>query len=195
MDGTPSVAELQEHISLLRGRVLQVADDVKALLREDLPKFVERELKRAFVSHPEFASAMSDDTLRDLKKDIREEAQASTLQVLEALGEDALWFPADVEEEGDDEVRRSIGANEALWAAVNGICATVAGLREKYGFPVLEEELTYRAPTWFIGRRYLPSLSEKYWRYIHELKELEGQLTGIETAASKTELTSRWDDV
>lgn len=187
---TPSVAELEQHAELLRERVMQVADEVKALLAEDLPRFVEREVKRAFVSQPEFAAKISDDRLRQLKQDIEARGGARRDEILAALGDESLWLV----DAGADDERKSIAENTALWEQVAGICGVVTDLQREYGFPEGSEPVEYKPPTWFIGRRYLPTLSEKYWRHLRELGEARAQVGSIRREASKSELTKRWDE-
>ncbi len=187
----PQVAELEQHVSMLRDRVLQVAGEIKALLADDLPKFVERELKRAFVNDPSFAAGVTDDILRKLKKDVAEKSKAGADKILAALADDALWFPAD---SGADDERKSIDENTALWAQVNTICEVVTALHEAHGFPHEAEPAAYKPPTWFIDRRYLPSLSEKYWRHVRELSEAQGQIDNIATEESRHALSIRWDE-
>ena len=186
-----TVAELEQRAVMLRRRIHQVAEDVIELLREDLPLFVERELKRAFVSSPEFASEMSDEKLAALKRDIRSKGEEGRDAVLARLADEALWFP----DASPEEARNSIAQNSALWAAVSTVCDVVTGLREAYGFPTPENPIQYRPPTWFIGRRYLPTLSEKYWKLVGELIEIEGKMADVRDEASQTELAARWDKV
>ncbi len=185
-----TIAELEQQAALHRSRVLEVAAEIKALLAEDLPKYVERELKRAFVSAPDFAATLDDETLRSLKEAIRSRRQSRTGEVLAALDLEDQWFPADAT--ADDE-RKSISENEPLWTTVNAICDVVTELRQEYGFPAASEPIEYRPPTWFIGRRYLPSLSEKYWRHVTELAEVESQIGAINDEVSRADLTARWD--
>lgn len=189
---TPSVAELEQHVIILRERILAIAADVKGLLADDLPKFVEREVKRAFVSNPDFATTIGTDTLKRLKADIQADGEAGTARILAALEDEALWF---CDSPGDDDPRKSISENKALWDVVSTIAVVVTDLFERYGFPAGPEPVTYRAPSWFIGRRYLPSLSEKYWRHVRDLAEARAQIGSIRTETARTELTKRWDEV
>lgn len=185
-----SLAELEQHIVMHRSRVLQAADGIKALLADDLAKFVEREMKRAFVTTPEFAGTIDDSALKELKADLASRGPAAAASVIEALDEEGLWFPSGVT--ADDE-RKSIDENEALWAVVSRIGDAIVAIKEKYGFPDAGEPVTYRPPTWFIGGRYLPSLSERYWRHLRELAEAASAAGSIRAAHAKTELSRRWE--
>lgn len=189
---TPSVAELEQHAAILRERILQIAAEVKALLGDDLPRFVERELKRAFIGSPEFASTIDNDGLKRIKAAIQSRGEAGTKRILAALEDDALWFP---ESPGDDDARRSVADNKALWDVVSTISDDVNAILEEFGFPPGAEPVAYKPPSWFIGRRYLPSLSEKYWRHVRELAEARAQIGSIRTEVARSELTRRWDEI
>ncbi|MFT7624424.1 MAG: hypothetical protein ACI9WU_003611 [Myxococcota bacterium] len=189
---TPSIAELEQHAIMLRARIMEVAEDVKALLVEDLPKFVEREMKRAFISAPGFASSIDDARLRKLKASVSAASSEATADIMKALTLDDLWLPADAT---PDDSRKSMAENEPLWTAVSSICQAVTAVRSEYGFPAATQPIEYQPPTWFIGRRYLPSLSEKYWREVRELAQVQGQLGEISTEVSRADLSRRWDAV
>jgi hypothetical protein len=186
-----SIAELEQEVASLKSRVLEIATEIKALLAEDLPKFVERELKNAFVHNPEFANTVSDDTLRVIKAAMATQGAEGTARVLAALENDNIWL----EIQSIPNNRKSIEEHTALWSLVSEICQTVTQLYADHGFPQAQEPCTYRAPTWFIGRRYLPSLSEKYWRHVEELQEKKSVIGSLESDTSTSELTQRWDKV
>ncbi len=189
---SPSIAELEQHIIILRERLVQIAAEVKALLAEDVPKFLERELKRAFVSHPDFASTLSDSALRTLKADIKSGGESATRDMLAAVEDNALWFAGAA---AADDAKKSIAENEALWSAISDVvCGALDAIRAKYAFPAGPPS-SYKPPTWFIGRRYLPSLSEKYWQLLRELHETETQIGQTRSESAKVDLTRRWDEV
>ncbi len=188
-----SLPELAQHAELVRDRVRHVAADIRALLSEDLPRFVERELKRGFVENPEFAARLSDERLAELKAECIAEGERGRDRVLMSLEDEALWFPATLP---PVENRATIASNTALWAAVSGIAESVHALRQRFGYPTLpagDVSVEYRPPTWFIGRRYLPTLTEKYWRLLAELEELHSRAGAIRKESSKAELTRRWE--
>ena len=187
---SPSLTELEQHIQLLKDRVLGVASEIKALLAEDLPLFVEREVKKAFVTHPEFASTVDDKTLQTLKSEVEETASTAAATILNALNSETLWLPGDVNDSDD----KSMAANTTLWGVVNQISDTAIALMKKYNFPESSLGVSYKPPTWFIGRRYLPSLSEKYWRHLNDFVAASAQVTSIQEANTEQELAERWDN-
>ena len=169
---------------------MAVAAEIKALLAEDLPRFLEREIKKAFITHTDFASSLSNERLKSLKAEIVKRGPEAADAVLATLTDD-LWL---ADSSGDDDDRKSISENEPLWERISVISETATTLMAEYGFPTGDEPVEYRPPTWFIGRRYLPSLSEKYWRHVRELAEASTQIGSIVTEVSKSELTKRWDE-
>ena len=187
---TERLPELEQRRLMVQDRIRHVAADVKARLAEGLPKFVEREMKRGFVENPDFASRLGDAAVRDLKLAVGSESDRGRDQVLAALEDDSLWFPPTTETS-----RTTMADNAALWSVVSGIVHTVHELRERFGYPPGGEPVEYRPPTWFIGRRYLPTLSEKYWRLLAELAEIDGKMRALRQETSKAELSKRWDAV
>ncbi|MFT5429857.1 MAG: hypothetical protein ACI9OJ_000529 [Myxococcota bacterium] len=186
-----SLAELEQHAVALRARLLSIAEDITALLAEDLPRFAEREMKRAFVGAPEFAATISDAKLRQLKAAVTEKAAAATREIITALGDESIWTDAAIPEDP----RASIAANARLWAEVNRMAAVAQDVATSFGFPKSEEPIEYKPPTWFIGRRYLPTLSEKYWSLHRDLAETTAQAATVRSETSRTELSDRWDKV
>lgn len=187
---SPELTELEQHIQLLRERVLGVASEIKALLAEDLPLFVEREVKKAFISNPKFAATIDDQTLKQLKSDVENTATTAATSILTVLEDDNLWLPHEINETDD----KSMAANATLWGIVNGISESAAALMKQYDFPQSVQNVTYKPPTWFIGRRYLPSLSEKYWRHLNDFVAASAQVTSIQEANTEQELAKRWDN-
>ena len=185
-----SVAELEQHALALRGRLRVITDVIRALLAEDLPKFVERELKKTFVSNPDFASGVSDDKLREFKQALTTRATQTASSVIDALTDEGLWECPEIPEDS----RSPISANPLLWAQVSRIATVVDELQSEFDFPGAGEATVYKPPTWFIGRRYLPALSEKYWSVLRELTETESRTVQIKKEASRSELAARWDE-
>jgi hypothetical protein len=188
-----TIEELHQHIATLRDQVVNVANEIRSLLEDDLPLYVERVIKKAFVGDDTLARNIDDDALRRLKADIKTTGADATQAIMAKLANDALWFPDDV---GDDDSKRSIAANTAVWGIVSEITTSIQDLMDRYEFPSDDANpLVYRPPSWFIGRRYLPSLSEKYWRYVRALSEASQHISEQHTTQSKDALSKRWDDV
>jgi hypothetical protein len=188
---TQTVAELHQHIETLRDQVRTVTLEIKEILRVDLPLFVDRELKSAFINHPDFAQTIDDDLLQDIKKALSSAGATKRDEILAALEDDALWLPSS---DPNEDTKTSIDQNNAVWSIVSGICESVHALKVKFNFPDVDGTIQYKAPSWFIERKYLPSLSERYWRLIRELNEAQRQITESHASESKGHLARRWDD-
>jgi len=183
---TTILAQIEQQAEQTRERVKQVKTEICALLADDLPEFVKRELKKAFLAHPDVSNAMSDDTLKQLQIDISTDGLKASRNVLDGIEDDSLWFISST--------GKTISDNSELWSKVSVICATVAALKKNYGFPSDNESTVYKAPTWFIGGRYLPTLSEKYWALLTELAGITAQLKAAESHDTQSELAKRWGD-
>jgi hypothetical protein len=186
MMDTPNSAELIEEEKKLEEELWVVINEIRSVLETDLPAFVERELKKAFLNNTEHADHMSDDQIKQLKMDISEQGSQAATSVLEEIRDKALWFDA-----GSG---KSIADNGALWAKVNRICDAVDSLKSDYGFPEEEKATVYKAPTWFIDRLYLPTLSERYWRLLEQRTALVTQKLSAQNHDSQNERAKRWNE-
>jgi len=184
-----SMAELRQHIETLNEQVRALTDEIKAVLHADLPEYINRELKRSFVSHPDFAQTVDNDTLLSIKKRVQSVGESARDSIMAALNDDNLWNASTI---GDSQ--KSIADNEAVWGIVQKIGDSVSEVRQEFGFPDANDSTSYKAPTWFIDRRYLPSLSEKYWRLLREINEANRQINETQSNESKGRLAQRWDD-
>ena len=188
---TQTVAELHQHIETLKEQVRIVTSEIKGILRVDLPLFVDRELKSAFINNPEFAQTIGDDLLQDIKKALSALGENKRDEILTSLEDDALWLPSS---DPNEDTKTSIDQNNAVWSIVSGICDSVHALKAQFNFPDGDGTIQYKAPSWFIERKYLPSLSEKYWRLIRELNEAQREITESHVSESKGQLARRWDE-
>ena len=93
-----SVAELEQHVSMLKDRIMAVAAEIKALLAEDLPRFLEREIKKAFITHTDFASSLSNERLKSLKAEIVKRGPEAADAVLAKDPDSLFHFSFDVQE-------------------------------------------------------------------------------------------------
>jgi len=184
-----SIAELREHAETLLEQVRALADEIKAVLHIDLPEYINRELKRSFVSHPDFAQTVNNDTLLAIKKQVASAGNSARDRIIDALNDPELWTPT-----ATTENQKSIADNAAVWRIVQTIGETVTEIRKQHSFPDANDPVEYKAPTWFIERRYLPSIGEKYWRLLREANEAKRQIDEAHSNESKGRLAQRWDD-
>lgn len=187
MNESQSLDELQEHIRFVQQKIAQIRDDVLATFKEDFPKFVEREVKRAFLENAEHSASMSEQALKALKAEMVGVGAKATVAVLADLTDSTLWVTT-----GAPESTKTLESNTELWAVVNGIADAVNQLLEKHGFPG-PHTVAYKSPTWFIAGKYMPSLAEAYWRWNGDLSESRGKVAEMTDKVKKDDLLTRWD--
>src|SRR5262249_37468488 len=91
--------ELRRHRDQIDAVEHQIRDDaarIVGMLEDDLPAYLQREIKARFVSAPEFADAMAPETLAALKRDVDEEGAKAAAAISAVLRDPGLWL-ADVE--------------------------------------------------------------------------------------------------
>jgi len=185
------IQEMQDHIAFLKEKIQQISEDVIKVLGEDLPKFVEREIKKQFLEGGEFAMEMDGEMVKKLKGEIQKRGNDAAAAVIETLKPLELWLM------GRDffEDAKGLEANPQLWEKVNKISETVQQLLTEYSFPETDSrpDIAYKPPTWFIAGLYLPSLSEAYWKRIKELVEMENKVSAITRENARQTLGKRWD--
>lgn len=182
-----------EQIAFLRDTIRALADEALVVFREDFVQFFHREARRRFLASPEFARSLSDEGLRTLKAAVDAEAKAATERLVEQLRSDELWLSgADV----PDPSSRRFEDNPRLWEAVSAICREVEALLEKHAFPRDADGgygVLYHEPKRFLAGLYMPSIAEKYWKRIAELREVQAMQKELLAEREKSELLARWN--
>ena len=183
-------AEEAKVLERLRG----IYDEARKILGDDLPRFVEREVKRHFVAAPEFADSLSDAQVTALKEAIASDSGAAAERIMSELEDDAPWI-AGVDTE--KETPRSFADNASLWAVVDQISKVALTLLTAHAFPVPEGgfDVHYRQPTWFIAGKHIGTVSEHYWRGIRELQGLRARRQELASGRKAEDLKRRWESI
>jgi len=190
MRGEDELKELREREARAIQAIQKLKDEILPILAEDLVKFPEREVRKRFVSSPEFAESLDDATLARLKAEVNRRAEAMRDRVIALLAEDARWL-AGTEASGPG---KSLAENPRLWEATSAAADLVREILTAYGFPQVAE-CEYRMPTWFISGKYLPGLAEKYWALVAEIREIRARMREVEEGLVRTNLGRRWDRI
>lgn len=188
---SPDSAEAQ--VQAIHDRIRRNADDIRALLRDDLPAFVAREVKTHFVEQAELASRMTDVQVKALKEGTTRAGAALSAQVDASLEPLDAWLSGVQLPDGG----RHLEQNPDLWTRIAGPAAeAVEELLHAHGFPRPADGygVVYKEPARFIAGRYLPTLAERYWKLISELRRIEEQAAAQVQARSRSELARRWED-
>jgi len=184
-----TTAELEAQIEVRKTRFKQVIHDIRMVLEEDLPLFVVRETKRAFLGHTEAAAALGKERVRALKQEATALGASVTREISDALADEALWHASTAVPANT----RDIASATAVWEVVRRVEKAVHALLGGYGLADAEP-VAYKAPAYFVKGLYLPGLAEHYWRLIHEVQELAEQQRRIVADATKAELEAVWDE-
>ena len=185
---------LSDEESRAMARALTAADDARKILAEDLPEFLAREVKRAFLASPSFADSCSDEIVAAIKADVRAAGAAAAQSVLADLGSDEPWL-AGVEHLGDAAEPTSFEDNPTVWSVVTSVQSVTTELLQGHGFPPPPGgfDVRYRQPAFFVGGRHMKSVAEHYWKALSEVSELRRRRDQLSAAARSDELARRWD--
>ncbi len=190
MRGEDEVKDLRAREVRAIQAVLKLKAEILPTLADDLARFPEREVRKRFVSSPEFAETLDDEALARLKAEVSRRAVAMRDRVISLMDEDDRWL-AGVDCAGPG---KSLAENGRLWEPTGAAVDLVRELLTAYGFPKPEEYPTeYRMPTWFIGGKYLPALAEKYWACMAEVREARARIREVEEGLVRSGLGRRWD--
>jgi hypothetical protein len=182
---------LEEQKENLVEQIRRIRDEAVLILAEDLTLFPERELRRRFVTNRAFAEALDEKTIKAIKQEARAKGAWASKKAITMMQEDERWL-AGVRFEG---AGKSFAENSVLWEPTQVACEMVTQMLVSFGFPDADTPVEYKMPTWFIKGKYLPSLAEKYWATIAELKEVNQRMQeGIE-ALQREALAKKWDSV
>lgn len=192
MRGEAEVKDLRAREARAVQSLLKLKAEILPILADDLARFPEREIRKRFVSSPEFAETLDDASVARLKAEVSRRSLAMRGRVVALLDEDDRWL-AGVDCAGPG---KSLAENERLWEPTAAAVDLVRELLTAYGFPKPEEYPTdYRMPTWFIGGKYLPGLAEKYWACVAEVREARARIREVEEGLVRSGLGRRWDRI
>lgn len=190
MRGDDEVKDLRSQEARAVQAVLKLKAEILPILSDDLGRFPEREIRKRFVSSPEFAETLDDATIARLKGEVSRRSLAMRDRVIALMNQDDRWLAV-----GDSAgPGKSLAENEPLWEPTRAAADLVREILTAYGFPKPEEFPTeYRMPTWFIGGKYLPGLAEKYWACMAEVREVRARIREVEEGLVRNGLGRRWD--
>ncbi len=192
MRGEDEMKDLRAREARAVQSLLKLKAEIVPILADDLLRFPEREIRKRFVSSPQFAETLDDEAIARLKGEVSKRAAAMRDRVVALLEEDDRWL-AGVDYAGPG---KSLAENGRLWQPTREAVDLVRELLTAYGFPGPDEYPTeYRMPTWFIGGKYLPGLAEKYWACVAEIRETRARIREVEEGQVRNGLGRRWDRI
>jgi hypothetical protein len=158
---------------------------------------MEREARKRFLEHVEFASQMSDEQLSSFKDALRGAGQEVADALGQGLAQEQAWLaPAPAPEN-----RKSLEGHPALWPLLQTTAERLAQILGRFDVPADADRgegspyhLTYRTPMYFVDGVYCPSLIETYWGRLDEYENLEETVEVRQAVTSRQVLERRWDE-
>lgn len=193
MDEVESDLGLDEEQKRLHDRIAMISRDIIAIFREDLPVFIEKEVKKRFLDAVDFSAGLPKTRVAELRARTAAVAAQQVATVEAALSGLEPWLSA-------KEVvspRQAITDNPAVWGPIRTVEDSTTALLEEFGFPKGPDGygVHYEPPARFIGGKFLKTLVEHYWRSLEELEKLHLRAAQKDNARMRAELLRKWDDI
>lgn len=183
-------ARLESELVYHRAKVLELAEEARDILAEDLEVFVTRKAKEVFLADTVTASAMPDAQLALLKRRTAEVARQVRDAIVGALADPSLWLePGDIPADP-----KGLVANARVWAIVARVGDAVLALAREFHLQEPAEAPVYQEPRRFIHSRLLTTVTERYWGALQTLDKVRMQIDEGERAQREDELSKRWDE-
>lgn len=162
------------------------------VLRADVPAFFQREARKRFVAHADWAERLDDAKLAKLKKDVHAAAEQTAADVARALEPWDLWAWDPRAPLPDSP--RALDVHPRVAPVLARIGAGLADVLARHGVPESETARdSYKLPTYFVAGRFMKSLVESYWRNVQELVELGKLIDESSNRDRRERSAARWD--
>lgn len=192
MDKKYEIQELLQEIENIKIKIAKLSKDALHILNEDIRKFVEREIKKQFLRFPKFAESLDKEQIKALKNEIKQRTPPVVEKIIESMKNRDVWLKGLEYESGE----KNLAENTALWTLIGPIEQVTMEILLKYKFPGLEDiVIEYKQPTWFISGKFLPTIAEKYWKALKEIKEIQTKIEELKNEDVKENLSKKWDEV
>lgn len=182
-----------EALLAVRARLRETTHAITDLLAEDLSGYPERELQRRFVAS-ETADGLSDAQVTELRQHARDLGKTFAAELRSKLSEPGAWEALANPDVPLPEDRRTLRGVEEVWQQVARIDPQVEALADRFGLPADERTPPgYTPPARFIKHLHLPTLTEKYFKDIVELRRLSDERRLTDTERRKQSRAQRWE--
>ena len=168
-------------------KILDCGARIATLMAKDVQAFITGLIRERFVESPEFADALTDESLKGMKIGAVGLAEAEAKRFCDAMNP-ACWLSAT-----GAAPDAPITAHPQIAAAVERLQTAADEFLAAEGFPPVGP-VTYRLPVRFIDGENLPSLSRNYWKAVGEWRRLESAAATVEASGRADRRRSRWDE-
>ncbi|NUN12287.1 MAG: hypothetical protein HUU55_01480 [Myxococcales bacterium] len=192
-DEVESGLGLDEEQQRLHDQISLISKEILAIFREDLPIFIEKEVKKRFLEAADFSIRLPKQRIIELRARTAAVAMQHVSVVEDALSGLEPWLSA----KGVESPRQSITDNPSVWGPIRAVEDATVALLDEFGFPKGPDGygVHYEPPARFIGRKFLKTLVEHYWRSLEELEKLQMKAIQQDSARMRAELIRKWDDI
>ena len=208
-----STDELKLRQSQVKQHILKEAEAITEVVAKDIPRWLEREARKRWLEHAEFASRVDDEALARFKAELRRLGEEAVTQLRHDLADAELWMV-----KAEPRSRKTLEGHPGVWVKLQQVACKLAGLLGSFQFPPdlpeppqADEEgspkappspeeaaqvpyrLVYRSPAYFVDGAYCPAFIETYWSRLEELNNLHQALDARHAVTSRQVLESRWE--
>lgn len=177
--------EIEKSKAQLKPQIEAICD----VIVNDLPNFVLKQVRAAFIEDVSFAESKKDEELVELKARIAAFGQTLSSDIHQRLlsDMDAWWGDAvSIEKTG-----KTLEGNDQIWNILSEIKPRLTQFIQGEGLVAVD--FKYATPARFIEGKYLPGMIEKYWAQLTALKALQNERIEADREARKTKQATRWD--
>jgi hypothetical protein len=184
-----TVAELDAQIAARRGRLAAIVGEMREVLRADIPAWMTRRARAAFLGQPALARALDGAQVTALKRGAEREGARVAAEVDAALADPAVWVTGGA---GPSDTKALHGV--PAWGELARVGAALTALLADAGLTSDAEGSAYHAPVTFVAGHFFPSLAEHFWALTAELADLEQRRGELADSALREALAQRWND-
>ncbi|MBR4984961.1 MAG: hypothetical protein IKY83_04400 [Proteobacteria bacterium] len=186
-----TIGQLDERIDQIKEKLQSQITELVDIIVNDLPEYVLKHIRRAFIEDVDFAEKKSDDDLKAFKARVSEFGKKLSDDVRASLLEDMdAWWGKDVSVSG---ASKTLDGNPAISAKLSVISQRILEFMDAES--LARVEVVYRTPARFIEGKYPPGMIEKYWAKLADLRAAEEERELLDREARKARIAQRWDSL
>ncbi len=179
--------EMDAKIGRLETSLRAYGDEIAEIIAIDVPQYMLKMARKAFIEHVEFAEGMDDATLRFFKTKLQELGQQTAKSLRDTLSEPKLWLNVENQSSG-----KTLEGNVEVAKELANISMALQHFLDSEGLAYELEP--YHTPARFIEGKYLPGVIEKYWHTHLRYCELLSQKREQSIQDRRSIQAARWDN-
>jgi hypothetical protein len=125
-----STDELKLRQSQVKQHILKEAESITEVVAKDIPRWLEREARKRWLEHAEFASRVDDEALARFKVELRRLGEEAVTQLRHDLADAELWTV-----KAEPRSRKTLEGHPGVWVKLQHVACKLAGLLGTFQFP------------------------------------------------------------